>query len=135
MTQEIGETRQEMTRDLMKRIENIMSEVDREQYYVLVHAKPFPKEPNVIKMKYLIMEHRPSMMLSCMLFKIDNKEGKLTLEWSLPGDWPTWAAEGENEPIPETIASFDRLEKKLELSPGSTFIESPMETELLSRYR
>ena len=47
------------------------------------------------------------MMLSCILFGVDNKTGTLTLEWSLPGDWPTWSVGGTQEPVPEVIASIN----------------------------
>ena len=129
--QELGETRQAMTRGVMTRLEKIINEVDRDEFYVLVHAKPFPNNPKIIKMKYLIMSQRPSMMLSCMLFHIDNKKGKLFLEWSLPGDWPTWSVEGTNEPVPETVASYDRLDKKLKiLEDGSFFTNEEDAAEL-----
>ena len=119
--QELGETRQAMTRDLMKRLENIINEVDLDEFFVLVHGKPFPRNPKIIKMKFLIMNQKPSMMLSCMLFRIDKPKGKLLLEWILPGDWPTWAMEGANEPMPETIASYDRLDKKLKILQSGSF--------------
>jgi hypothetical protein len=105
--QELGETRQAMTKRLMQDIENVVNKYKNrtEKYYLLVHAKPWPKFRNIIKIKLIALNVKPKMMLSCMLFGIDNKEGKLTLEWSLPGDWPTWSVEGTNEPVPETIAS------------------------------
>ncbi len=121
--QEIGETRQAMAQGVMKRLEKIINEVKHDRYYVLVHGKPYPNSPKVIKMKYLIMSQKPSMMLSCMLFSIDNKLGKLALEWALPGDWPTWSVGGTNEPVPETIASYDRLEKKLKFDQESLYME------------
>lgn len=105
--QELGETRKAMTKRLMQDIEDVVNKYkDRtEKYYVLVHAKPWPQNPNIIKIKLIPMNIKPSMMLSCLLFGVDNKEGKLTLEWALPGDWPTWSVGGTNEPVPETIAS------------------------------
>lgn len=122
--QELGETRQAMARDLMKRLENIINEVKRDEFFVLVHGKPFPNHPKMIKMKYVVMNRRPSMMLSCMLFRIDKKNGNLFLEWSLPGDWPTWSMEGKNEPVPETIASYDRLDKKLKVLESGSFFNN-----------
>ena len=119
--QELGETRQAMTRDLMKRVEKIINETDLDEFFILVHGKPFPNHPKIIKMKFLIMNQKPSMMLSCMLFRIDKKKGKLVLEWILPGDWPTWSMEGANEPMPETIASYDRLDKKLKILQSGSF--------------
>lgn len=79
-----------------------------EKYYILVHAKPWPQIPNLIKIKIIPMNVKPHMMLSCMLFGVDNKSGKLTLEWVLPGDWPTWSVGGTSEPIPEVIASINQ---------------------------
>jgi len=109
--QQLGETRQAMTKRLMLDLESIIEKYKNKEnkYYVLFHAKPWPKHPNVIKIKPLAMDNRPPMMLSCVLFGIDNKEGKLTLEWALPGNWPTWSMEGKNEPIPETIASIKKV--------------------------
>ncbi len=110
--QELGDTRKAMTRTLLtKDIEKIISENKHrtEKYYVLVHAKPFPNQPNVIKIKILPMNVKPSMMLSCLLFGIDNLSGKLTLEWALPGNWPVWSVGGTNEPVPETIGSINEL--------------------------
>jgi hypothetical protein len=106
--QKLGETREAMGRGLMKHIEgavNKFSNVDG-KYYLLVHAKPFPNHPTIIKQKIVALRQKPPMMLSCMLFGVDNAEGKLTLEWALPGDWPTWAVGGTNEPVPEVIASM-----------------------------
>lgn len=107
--QQLGETRQAMAKTLMsKDLEGIINKFkDRKgKYYVLFHAKPYPNKPNVIRIKPIALEQKPPMMLSCMLFGVDNDSGKLTLEWALPGDWPTWAVGGTNEPVPETIASI-----------------------------
>lgn len=107
--QQIGETRQAMTKRLMQDIEDCINKhKNKDHFYILVHAKPFPKQANLIKIKIVPMNVKPSMMLSCMLFEVDNKEGKLMLNWALPGDWPTWAVNGENEPVPETIASINQ---------------------------
>ena len=116
--QEIGETRQAMTKTLMKDLEGIINSRKNSdnKYYVLVHGKPFPNNPKMINIKQMIMDRKPPMMLSCMLFGIDNKRGELTLEWALPGDWPTWSVGGTNEPVPETVASIDKLGKLYDLS-------------------
>ena len=108
--QQLGETRQAMTKTLMKDIDKIIEKCKerKNKYYILVHAKPWPKNPNVIKLKFFVIEGKPSMLLSCLLFGVDNATGTLTLEWSLPGDWPTWAVGGTNEPVPETIASISK---------------------------
>lgn len=109
--QQLGETRMAMTKKLMEDIEKIrnvdLCKKQNEKYYIMFHAKPYPNQVNLIKIKpFVIFKTKPSMMLSCILFGVDNQKGQLTLEWSLPGDWPTWAVGGTNEPIPETIASI-----------------------------
>lgn len=105
--QQLGETRQAMTKTLMGDLEKAIDKCKdkRGKYYILVHAKPWPKNPQIIKIKLMVMDQKPSMMLSCLLFGVDNSTGTLTLEWALPGDWPTWAVGGNNEPVPEVIAS------------------------------
>jgi len=108
--QELGETRIAMGKRLMKDIEDVINKYKdkREEYYILVHAKPWPSNPNIIKIKLIPTNLKPPMMLSCMLFGVDNASGKLILYWSLPGSWPTWSCEGKNEPIPEVAASIKK---------------------------
>jgi len=105
--QELGETRQAMTKRLMQDIEDMINKYKGrdEKYYILAHAKPWPKNPNIIKIKLIPMNVKPHMLLSCILFGVDNRTGTLTLEWALPGDWPTWSVGGTSEPVPEVIAS------------------------------
>jgi hypothetical protein len=107
--QQLGETRQAMTKTLMRDLEKWINQNKNKKgkYYILVHAKPWPKNPNIIKIKPIAFDKKPPMMLSCLLFGIDNDTGTLTLEWALPGDWPTWAVGGTQEPVPETIASIN----------------------------
>lgn len=112
--QTIGETREEMTKGLMKKIEHVINTTKMDNYYITVHAKPFPNNPFVIKQRLIITKQRPPEMLSCMLFHVDNKEGKLTLEWALPGDWPTQDVE-RTTPVAETIASYEKLENGLQM--------------------
>lgn len=132
--QELGETRVAMTQTLMKRIEGIINEYQKrdDKYWILVHGKPYPNNPKMIKMKYVILPVKPSMMLSCMLFSVDNKSGTLMLEWALPGDWPVWSVNGTNEPVPEVIASYDRLDRQLRYRPGNQFFESNEEQKILA---
>lgn len=108
--QQLGETRQAMTKRLMQDVEKVIDKYKNkeEKYFILAHAKPWPTYPNVIKIKLIPTNKKPPMMLSCLLFGVDNKEGKLTLEWALPGDWPTWSVGGTNEPVPEVIASVSK---------------------------
>jgi len=117
LKQEIGETRQAMTKRLMEYIQECLDKFKdkSEKYFILVHAKSFPACPNMIKQKIIAMAQKPPMMLSCILFGVDNQRGVLTLEWCLGGDWPTWSVQGTNEPIPEVIASFNQLGKIADL--------------------
>ncbi len=109
--QELGETRQAMTKTLMKDLESCINKYKdkTDPYYILVHGKPWPQNPNIIKIKLILLHQKPPMMLSCMLFEVDNRSGKLLLCWSLPGSWPVYTVEGTVEPIPETIASINEL--------------------------
>jgi hypothetical protein len=111
----------------MKRIEKIINETNRDKYWILVHAKPFSGCQHLIKQKFIILPRKPSMMLSCLLFQVDNREGKLILEWALPGDWPVWSVGGSQEPLPETVASYDLLDKKLRYDLKA-MLESPKES-------
>lgn len=107
--QQLGETREAMTKTLMsKDLESIINQYKdiKGKYYVLFHAKPMPNNQKVIRIKPLAMAFKPRMMLSCLLFGVDNDTGTLTLEWALPGDWPTWSVGGTSEPVPEVIASI-----------------------------
>jgi hypothetical protein len=109
--QQLGETRTAMSKRLMLDIEETVNKYSKEteKYFILVHAKPFSCNNKMIKIKIIApIPGKPRMMLSCMLFGVDNRSGKLTLEWSLPGDWPTWSVGGTNEPVPEVIASIDK---------------------------
>lgn len=124
--QELGETRQAMTKTLMKDIESIIDKCKgiRQKYYILVHAKPWPGQQHIIKMKQVVLNKKPPMMLSCLLFGVENESGKLTLEWALPGNWPTWSVNGTNEPVPETIASLNELGKICDLDKVITDFSS-----------
>lgn len=106
--QELGETRQAMTKQLMKDIESIINQCKHIEgkYYIVVHAKPESWNRQRIRIKQIVTRVKPGMLLSCLCFGVDNETGVLTLEWALPGDWPTWSVGGTNEPIPETIASI-----------------------------
>lgn len=115
--QQLGETRQAMTQRLMKDLEEVINQYrGKDHFYIVVHGKPWPSNPNVIKIKIIPTNVKPPMMLSCMLFGVNNVEGKLTLEWSLPGSWPVWSVGGTNEPIPETIGSINELGLKYDLN-------------------
>lgn len=115
--QELGETRAAMAKRLMQDLEEVINKYKSrdEKYYVLVHGKPYPNIPGVIKIKLIPTNVKPPMMLSCILFEVDNKEGKLLMNWALPGSWPVWAVGGKNEPVPEVVASITELGLKYDL--------------------
>ena len=113
MVQEIGETREEMTRGLMKRIESAINDTNLDKFWILVHAKPFSGNLKIIKQKIILIDREPPMLLACLCFEVDKKAGVLKLLWALPGDWPTYTLSGTVKPIPEVIASYDKLERKI----------------------
>jgi hypothetical protein len=115
--QQLGETRIAMGKRLMKDLEEIIDmpqcKHQTDKYYVVFHAKPFPTQAGIIKIKRMVVfKTKPHMLLSCLCFGVDNATGTLTLEYALPGSWPTWAMEGANEPIPEVVCSIKELSKK-----------------------
>jgi len=112
--QQLGETRSAMGKRLMADLEDIINKYKdkSEKYYVLFHGKPWPNFPNVIKIKPIATNREPPMMLSCMCFEVDNTEGKLVLLWALPGSWPVYSLGGTVKPVPETMASIDKLADK-----------------------
>ena len=115
--QQLGETRTAMAKRLMKDLEEFINSgvFKEDKYYYLVHAKPYPNDPLKIKIKRMAFRQKPPMMLSCLLFGVDMKSGKLTLEWALPGSWPTWSVGGTNEPVPEVIGSLNELGMKYDI--------------------
>jgi hypothetical protein len=107
--QELGETRQELTKSLLSKLFKVIDSNPNfaDVYYIMVHAKPEGSGSPVIRQKIVVMHNKPSMMLSTLLFKVDLKRGELTLEWALPGDWPTYTLDTSvGEPVPEVIASI-----------------------------
>jgi hypothetical protein len=118
--QQLGETRQAMAKRLMKDVEEIIDlpqcKHQTEKYYIMFHCKPWPDNPGILKMKRMVIfKTKPSMMLSCLCFGVDNKSGTLTLEFALPGSWPVWSVSGTNEPIPEVLGSLKELGKTYNL--------------------
>lgn len=110
--QELGETRQEMTRGLLKKIHKIVEERKDlpKKYYILVHAKPTYPGSHEIKQLLVVTNQRPRMMLATLLFGVDREKGVLTLEWALPGDWPTYEVDtSKAEPVPEVISSIQKV--------------------------
>jgi hypothetical protein len=114
MVQELGETREDMTRGLMKKIEKIINEEKSDKFWILIHAKPMHFNNKMIKQKIVLLPREPPMMLACLCFEVDKHQGTLKLLWAIPGDWPTYTLCGTAKPVPEVVASYDRLEKKLD---------------------
>lgn len=107
--QQIGETRQEMTRDLLTKIRGIINDYPNfaEKYYILVHAKPEQSGSHRIRQKILVMKQKPPMLLATLLFGVDRKRGELTLEWALPWDGPQYTVDQKHAtPVPEVIESI-----------------------------
>lgn len=108
--QELGETRQAMTKDVMQKdIEPIIQKMKNEtrKYYILIHAKKVPGNEMVIWKKIIVLFNKPPRMLGTMVFGVDNQQGLLTIEWTLPLDCPTWKIAADSEPVPEVIGSIN----------------------------
>lgn len=126
MVQELGETREAMTRDLMLKVEKAINETNLDKFWIMVHAKPMHFHHKMIKQKIFLLDKEPPMYLSCLCFEVDKVGGVLKLLWALPGDWPTYTLSGTVKPIPEVVASYDALEKKVKYDMKN-FIEKGLE--------
>lgn len=80
----IGDMRQELGKDLMKVITNVVNEkIHLKSYYLLIVAKNFGKD---IKTTVMCMTQRPPKMFGSICYLIDNQQGKATRLWTLPLD-------------------------------------------------
>ena len=85
---EIGEMRNQLARDLQKRIENVIDkEKARKVYYILVHAE-LEATSGIVETKLMIMNYEPPKMIGTMLYQVDNSIGQLRRLWVIPRDIP-----------------------------------------------
>lgn len=97
MRHEIGELRDNMGRDMLALLDRIVSQKRKatKPYYMLVHTQLVG--PNTYDTKVMVMnkEQLPKTdrgkvmpLIGTLLFRMDNRKGKLELMWSLPRDIP-----------------------------------------------
>jgi len=85
---EIGEMRNQLSRDLQGRIEKVIDkEKARDQYYILVHAG-LEAVSGTISTKLMVMNYMPPKMIGTILYHVDNKKGELKRLWIIPQDIP-----------------------------------------------
>jgi len=119
MKVELGEIRDEMSRDVIEVIEQVINRFQKKRhpYYLLVYSeqgvdvypedayrgKPMKmiklEDKQVIRTRILILDYRPFPILGTMCFRIDNKRGEIWKEWMLPQDVP----------LPESILSGEKM--------------------------
>lgn len=106
--QQLGETRQAMTKDLMqKTLEKIMRDYKhlKGKYYVLFHAKKYPNSETMIYIKPIVLTQMPPAMLGTLVFGVDNSTGVLTIERVLPLDRPIDEINAPSTPVKEVVDS------------------------------
>lgn len=82
------ETTNEMGKSWNKELEDCITKHAwvREPYYIQVILKHEPLYPNAVKAVFFVRKSRPLPEWNTTLYKMDNKLGMLTLEWTLPDE-------------------------------------------------
>jgi hypothetical protein len=97
MKYEIGEMRDNMSRDMLALVERIMAAKKgmKEPYYMLVHTQLIADKTYDTKIMVMTKKQLPKgdngrvmPLIGTLLFRMDNQKGKLELMWSLPRDIP-----------------------------------------------
>lgn len=92
MGQQLGETRDAMTKDFMEETlpetaEEVHKQNGWEQFYLLFSFKEDLGNPNVIREGRVASRKKPKVMpLNSMCFYIDYKKGLIISQWILPRD-------------------------------------------------
>lgn len=98
----IGDIRNELERDLRKRLAFVLSrKLDLKKYYVLVYAKWQGGDELITKI--ITMLHRPPKMIGTVCYAVDNERGIVRQLWCLPKDFP----------VPENILDPDSVNAKI----------------------
>jgi len=89
MILEIGELRQQLTKDLGETLEKVIdAKQELHSYHILIYANFDPLAPSTIRTKIVTTISKPPMLLGTMCFHVDNKKGTITPLWVLPLDIP-----------------------------------------------
>ena len=86
---EIGEMRDQLARDLQKRIVDVINKEQKraELYYILVHSD-FDNVTGAVATKLMVMNYVPPKMIGTILYSVDNSIGQLRRLWIIPQDIP-----------------------------------------------
>lgn len=82
------ETTNEMGKSWNKELEDVITKHTfyKEPYYIQVILKHEPYFENAVKATFCVRRTRPTPNWNETLYKMDNKTGALTLEWTLPDE-------------------------------------------------
>lgn len=93
MVQEIGETRDQMSRDLIEKVTKLVEDKkeDKEPFYIIYHAKPHRSQPNTIVSSLKMCRKPPINILGILVWYVDNSNGifEFREDLSSPPDVPT----------------------------------------------
>lgn len=111
----VGDWRKWLTEELYKRIDEVVSQKSdyKAPYYIQVQLNPEYTGPaaasndtkdvtftakRIYGIRLVLMNNPPILpQLGTMLWKVDNKKGKVTLEYALPADRPHTTEDSDNE--------------------------------------
>ena len=90
MGMEIGDLRQQLTKDLRDELEGVVNNYAKrfDGYYILVRSYWDVVQPNVLHTKLMILLKKPPAFIGTLLFLVDNKKGTITQMYALPNDMP-----------------------------------------------
>lgn len=80
-----------------------------DQFYIIVVARQEPKGSRNIHQRIVLSKVKPPMMLATMVYFADQRAGKLSRLWTLPGDWPSYPSSKMEEPSPEVVSSIKKV--------------------------
>jgi hypothetical protein len=102
----IGDLRNEMAKDLMRKLEMVVNQQQhRDDYYILVHAFPDRMQEMVIREKIFVLRTdqynviKENKMFGTICLYVNNKTGEVRREWILPLDKPVPIV-GDGEYVP-----------------------------------
>jgi len=107
MAQELGETRDAMTRDFLGKVlpqaaEEVYADTKWNQFYLLFSYKEDLVHYNVVRCGKIATKQKPCVMpLNSMCFHIDYPAGSIDPEWILPRDFGFDTSHGSHEQVSE----------------------------------
>ena len=105
MAQELGETRDAMTRDFLNEVlpgvaEDVYRDKKWKEFYILFSYREDLVHWNVIRRGEIAMQRKPPIMpLNSMCWHVNYDTGDLTPEWILPRDFGFDTSHGSHEQV------------------------------------